>query len=67
MRQLPCLLQFKWHDKISMVRHRMTQIRQMVRNPFDGLKGHSAFDRNCPYYLPLALVEAPNTLTTGLK
>lgn len=50
-----------------MVRHRMTQIRQMVRNPFDGLKGHSAFDRNCPYYLPLALVEAPNTLTTGLK
>lgn len=62
-----CLPQLKRHNKISMVRHRMTQICQMVHNPFDGLRGHSAFDTNPPYCPPLALDQAPNTITTGLK
>lgn len=60
-----CLPQLKWHNKISMVQHRMTQIRQMGHNPFDGLRGHSASDRNPRYCLLLALDQAPNTPTTG--
>lgn len=59
-----CLPQLQWHNKISMVQHRMIQICQMVHNPFDG---HSAFDTNPPYCLPLALDQVSNTLTTGLK
>lgn len=62
-----CLPQLQWHNKISMVQHRMIHIRQMVHNPFDGLRGHSAFDTNPPYCLPLALDQDPNTLTTGLE
>lgn len=62
-----CLPQLQWHNKISMVQHRMIQICQMVHNPFDGLRGHSEFDTNLLYCLPLALDQTPDTLTTGLK